>query len=224
MSEKKATTKIELEAVQGTQLTVIFDGLPGNTPKTYGNYVVAWRNQDSIPYNDPNDDDFQAIELNTSQGSEVLSQIVIAPGVTYVVGYAVGPKLASPKQLWGNVCTTGFIAGGGAPITYIEPDLYDLKVRADSISMQYLLPDGATPQSNGAWIGVWESGQASYSTKPKWKAQIGSDSNRGGAFINGMQIVIGQVYTVALFTSGFGAGPDGTDVQTAMACTTSVAT
>jgi hypothetical protein len=224
MSENKTTTKIEIRGVQGTQLTVKLTGLPGNTPKTYGNYLVLWRNQNSIPYNDPNDNEFQAIEINTSQGTEVFSDVTIAPNVTYVVGYAVGPKLVEPKQIWGNICTTGFYVNDVDPVIYTEPSLYDLSVDADSISMKYLLPDGANPNANGAWIGVWESGQASYNTAPKWKARIGSTSNRGGAFINGMKIVIGQVYTVALFTSGFGAGPDGTDVQTAMSCTTTVAT
>ncbi|WP_271782926.1 hypothetical protein [Aquimarina algiphila] len=216
------TTQIEINAIVGNQLSVQYTGLPGNRPDTYGNYLVVWRNQNSIPYNDPNPDGFVEITGDTSQGSQVFENITVQPGVTYVVGYAVGPKL-SPGQEWGNVCTTCFITTD-QKTSYITPELTDLVAATDSVTMNYKLPSGASPKENGAWVGIWQTGNASYDQAPIAANSIQNPSSQGGAAINGVQILIGQIYTVALFTSGWKAGPGGTNVQTAMSCAATITT
>ncbi|OEJ99124.1 hypothetical protein A8C32_08085 [Flavivirga aquatica] len=216
------TTEIKVSAIVGNQLQVQYTGLPGNRPNTYGNYLVVWRNQNSIPYNDPNPDGYVEITGDSSQGSQVFEEVKIQVGVTYVVGYAVGPKLSSGQD-WGNVCTTCFI-DTSQQSSYIEPEITDLVASTDSVTMNYKLPNGASPQENGAWVGIWQTGNASYDTPPIAVNSINNPSSIGGAAINGVTILIGQIYTVALFTSGWKAGPGGTNVQTAMACTATITT
>jgi hypothetical protein len=211
------TTQLKISAVVGNQLSVQYTGLPNNLPNSYGNYLVVWRNQDTIPWNNPTPDGFVSILGNNSQGSQVFENITVQVGVSYVVGYAVGPKSES-GQTWRNVCSSGFVPVTGAS-TYLESSVSNVQPLTDSVSMDFQLPAGATPKTNGAWVGIWQSSQASYSTAPIASNMIGLDSSQGGAAINGVAILRGQVYTVALFTSGWQAGAGGSNVQTAMACT-----
>ncbi len=225
MSSVTQTTSIQISAVAGNQLAVMYTGLPNNLPNTYGNYLVVWRNQNTIPWNDQNPDGYVAVGVNHSQGSQVFDNITVQVGVSYIVGYAVGPKGSTAGTTWMNICTTGFVpADASAPMEYTTPVLNNVKALADSVTMDFQLPDGATPKTNGAWVGIWQSGQASYTTPPKAANAIGLDSSQGAAAINNVAILRGQSYTVALFTSGWKAGAGGTNVQTAMACTASFTT
>lgn len=215
------TTNIVVSAIEGNQLTVKYTGMPSNLANTYGNYLVCWRNQNTIPWNDSSPAGYEVVKINDSQGSQVFEKVTVAAGVSYVVGYAVGPK-GSDSNPWKNVCTTGFIPVAGDPGQYITPLLSVNGYEADSVSVNFTLPDGCTPNTNGAWIGIWQSGQASYSTPPKASNSINLDSSQGGAGINSLNLILrGQSYTVALFTSGWKAGAGGANVQTAMACSVS---
>lgn len=217
-TQTQQTTSISIDAVVGNQLQVSFTGMPNNLPNTYGNFLVVWRNQNTIPWNDPNPDGVTAITVNHSQGTQVFENITVQVGVSYVVGYAVGPK-ASTDQIWRNVCSTGFVPDSGDS-TYQSPAISLLSVGADSVSLNFTLPDGDTPKTNGAWVGIWQTGQASYATPPKASNSVNIDSSSGGCAINNVAILRGQTYTVALFTSGWKAGAGGANVQTAMACST----
>jgi hypothetical protein len=217
------TTMFTISAIVGNQLSVEFTGLASNRPSTYGNFLVVWTNQDAIPYNNVNPNGFVEISGDNSQGSQVFEGLTVDINTSYVVGYAVGPKINSGGQLWGNVCSTGFVPASGAS-TYQVPTITSLAAQANSVTMNFLLPDGATPHTNGAWVGIWQSGQASYNTPPLASNSINVDFSSGGAAINGLNMLRGQIYTVALFTSGYKAGSGGTNIQTAMACTATLTT
>ncbi|MEZ5016157.1 MAG: hypothetical protein R2800_03840 [Flavipsychrobacter sp.] len=226
MSTPLQTTAItNIPVVVGNLLSASYEGLPNNLPNSYGNYLVVWRNQNTIPWNDATPDGYAPIEGNSSQGSQVVDQIEINVGVSYIVGYAVGPKGSGANMTWENVCATAFIpASATDPVTYKSSALNNFQVLSDSVTMNFQLPDGATPKTNGAWVGIWQTGQASYTTAPVASNAITIDSSQGGAAINGVSILRGQVYTVALFTSGWKAGAGGVNVQTAMACTATITT
>lgn len=223
MSTSSQTTSIQISAIAGNQLSVQYTGLPNNLPNTYGNYLVVWRNQDTIPWNDADPDGFVAVEVNHSQGSQVFENITVAVGVSYVVGYAVGPKGSASNLTWENVCATGFVPVSG-PSTYTSPSLTNVQPLSDSVSMNFQLPDGATPNTNGAWVGIWQTGQASYTTEPIASNAVSLDSSQGSTAINGVTILRGQTYTVALFTSGWQKGPSQGNIQTAIACTATFTT
>lgn len=224
VSAKTLTTSIKISAVTGNQLAVEYKCLPGNLPNSYSNYLVAWKAYDSIPWNDTSADAYAVISGNKSQGSQELD-LIVEVGQEYVVGFAVGPKGDKDSLLWKNVCSTGSVPSDDSQeTTYVNPELSDFQVLSNSVSMKFRLPEGATPKSNGAWIGIWQTGSASYTTPPMGAAAISLDSSRGGASINGLKIARDQTYTVALFTSGWKAGTGGTNVQTAMACTATINT
>lgn len=215
------TTSITVTAVEGNQLQVSYVGMPSNLANTYGNFLVCWRNQNTIPWNDPTSSGYEVVKVNNSQGSQVFENITVAAGVSYVVGYAVGPK-GSDLTIWKNVCTTGFVPAAGDPGQYLTPELAVTAYASDSVALNFQLPDGCSPKTNGAWVGIWQSGQPSYTTPPKAANAINLDSSQGGAGINATNLILrGQSYTVALFTSGWKAGAGGANVQTAMACSVS---
>lgn len=213
------TTSIRIGEIIGNQFTIDFDGLPSNNPDKYSNYLVVWRNSNTVPWTDASDAYAQVLATK-SQGSQVI-EVPLQVDASYIVGYAVGAKGDKDPTIWKNVCATGFIPKIGDPGEYFSPSLSDFVLRSDSISLKYELPDLATPKTNGAWIGIWEAGVPSYTQAPKASNAISMDTARGGALINGVKILRGQTYTVALFTSGWKAGTAGANVQTAMACSAS---
>jgi hypothetical protein len=217
------TTSIQIFAVVGNQLQVQFTGMPSNQPNNYGNYLAVWKNQNTIPWNSAAADGYVAVQGNSSQSGQVFENIKVEVGVSYVVGYAVGPKLTGAMQVWGNICTSGFVPASGDS-TYLSPSLSNVLALSNSVSMNFQLPFGATPKTNGAWVGIWQTGQPSYTVQPMGSNIIGLDSSQGGAAINGISILRSQIYTVALFASGYKAGAGGVHVLTAMTCSSTFTT
>ncbi len=216
------TTQILKSIVTGNQVLVQFADLPNNLPNSYGNYVAIWRNQNTIPWNNTSPDGYAAITGNSSQGAQTVD-VSIAPGVSYVVGYGVGPKVGTGNQMWANICASMYVPATGAS-TYLSPALTDFQIFPDTVMINFQLPSGATPVTNGAWIGIWQTSDASYTTPPIAANSINLNSSQGSAAINGVNVQRGQTYTVALFTSGWKAGAGNTNVQTAMACTITATT
>src|ERR1700748_3210015 len=133
------TTAITCKGISGNQINVHFTGLPGNLPNNYGNYLVCWRSQNAIPYNDNAPEGFVAIAINKSEGSQELP-VLFQVGVGYIIGYAVGPKSAAPNdQLWKNVGSTAYIPPAGDNI-YTSPSLSNFDFDTDSIAMNFQLP------------------------------------------------------------------------------------
>jgi len=216
-SATTSATSISIGAVVGDFVVVAYKGIPGNQPNTYGNYLAIWQGSD-IPWNTA-PLATQTIVSNTPDGS-VTFPVAIGTN-SYIVGYAVSPQLTAPKQLDGNVCASAVIppSGGQTPPPF-TPSLMVTYVSSDAVAVQFSLPAGCLPQTNGAWIGLWESGQPSYITTPKppdgGRNNIQIDAPSGGAFINGLTLKRGKTYTVGLFMSGWSttAAP----AQKALAC------
>ena len=227
-NDSTSTTDFTLSAPSGNQLSVNYVGMPGNRPSTYGNYIVIFKNQSTIPYNDPNPETFELVTGDSSQGTQVVP-LTLAINTSYIVGYAVGSKLSSgSQQEWGNIVSTGFIPASSpsdpSTYTYFQPALTQVTPQANSVTMNYSLPTGCTPKSNGAWVAIWQSGSPSYTLPPMGAAQIALDSASGSAAINGVDIVIGQTYTVGLFMSGWQAAQGGANIQTSLACSSTFST
>jgi len=217
------TTSINTKGSSGNVVNVHYKCLPDNQPENYGNFLVCWRSQNAIPWTNDEPDGYAGVVDNKSSGSQQL-EVDFAVNQSYIVGYGVGPKgAAGSGQLWKNVCATAYIGADGTTI-FQSPELTDFDFDSDSVGMNFKLPDGCMPKTNGAWVGIWQTGIPSYTTPPIAAGRINIDSSQGGAFINGVKILRRQTYTVALFTSGWKAGKNETNVQTAMACSATIQT
>ncbi len=214
------TTQFHAPSVTGNAILVAYNTLPGNRPNSYGNYVAIWQNHNSIPWNTP-PLKVQKIVDNTPSGSMTFGGLDITQN-SYILGYSVGPELSSPHQPQGNICSTVFVpeSGGSTPTSEnSQPSLTYIPGGSTSVSVNFNnLPSGILPQTNGAWIGIWQGSQASYNNPPMASNSVQVDSSEGTAFINGVNIRRGWTYTIALFMSGW-IGEGKNNDQHPMACT-----
>ncbi|RBL89315.1 hypothetical protein [Chitinophaga flava] len=233
LEQKKAQLakdSIRVQAVSGKGITlgigqvgqnfvsIYFDTLPGNKPSTYGNTVSIWQNADeTIPWDSPAYKT-KKIDKDTPNGDAIFEGLNLDL-YSYVLGYSVGPELGSGQQKYGNVCATAFVpAIGGDPIAPFSSSVKVGYIGGNSLTADFILPPGVFPKTNGAWIGVWESSQASYTRQPDYSNNIQVDKARGSAYINGITIGRGATYTIGLFMSGW-AGGGRPNTLTTMACT-----
>lgn len=197
------TTRVRTTHVGADLIGISYDGMPGNQPNDYQNYIALWPNDASIPWNaDP--EQVQLIDSNRPSDDTVFHNLDVTNN-SYIIGYAVGPKLSPRKQLQGNICsfvTVPSIGSAVAPETF-EPSLTMTHVGTNSVAARFNLPTGIQPQTNGAWVGIWRAARASYSNAPEASAAVIVDAGQGDCFINGVTIRRGQTYTMAFFTSGW---------------------
>jgi hypothetical protein len=207
-------TTVRVASVTSDSIDILYSCLPGNQPNTYGNFAAIWQNSNSIPYGTPPLHAFPVIG-NTKDGSFNFSGLDLTNN-SYIVGFSVGQVLSTPStQAYGNICSTAFIPSKNGTPDIFDPSLSIQYIGTNSVSLEFNLPENILPKSNSAWIGIWRSGQPSYTTPPLATAAISVEAPNGSCAINGFDIARGKTYTVALFTSGFVKG--GISKQTAMA-------
>lgn len=198
------TTSINITQAGQNFVSVSYNTLPGNNPSANGNYLAVWQtNDNSIPWNTP------AIKIKkltgvNSAGDTIIDGINLTAN-SYLVAYGVGPELSgSGQQKYGNACATAFISAlGQPPRDPFSPTIKLNNLGTNSLIVDFRLPVNITPQSNGAWIGLWEADSISYNTQPDYANSITIDKGTGQAFMT--DIVIGRdtTYTLGLFLSGW---------------------
>ncbi|SFD59869.1 hypothetical protein SAMN05518672_102554 [Chitinophaga sp. CF118] len=215
------TTTINISNVSAEAIDVDYDTMPGNQPNTYGNFLAIWQNYDTIPWNTEPLKTFP-VPTNTPSGSASFTGLNVNNN-SYIIGYAVGSILNGSVQKYGNICATAFIpaaSSNGDQGTIFTPSISNFNIGSTSVSFQFELPDGITPQTNGAWAAIWKGGNPSYfSTTPLSAIPISPDSSSGRAAFNNVTIGRGITYTVAIFMSGYNAA--GGSTQRAVACSAS---
>lgn len=226
MEEAGAQTQtiVTLKQVTESIIVVKYDLLPDTNPGDNGNYVALWQNKDQIQWN-TKPINSQAV-TGDSQSGTVTFQVDLAQN-NYILGYAVGPELASPSQKYGNICATIFIPKI-PPASALRADAV-LKAEAtgdfqthlllgvvsgDSVTVKYAVPPNCEPKTNKAWIGVFR-GSASYTKTPEKALLVNSTEDSGWVSIN-HKFVANKRYTLAYFMSGYS---DTAPVQTRMAAT-----
>jgi len=219
MSSSSRTAKASrLSSTETSQTTIVLTGtnlsidlsyttLVGNNPSANGNVIAWWPSTTlAIPYSQAPAGTFP-IPGTSNQGSVAIPALISTN--SYVVGYSVGPSLTEPNgQTWANICTLGLIpdASSTAPFSYSTPDVPSLlaTIQSESLSVGYSLPTGNTPQSNDAWIGVYEGTPDIYDGPPQFFQPITSNLDTGGAVVfNNIPLDRGLTYTVVLFMSGY---------------------
>lgn len=209
------TTNVSIDYITADTIGVSYNTLPGNMPNTYGNFVAIWQNSNSIPWNsEPLKT--QPIPDNTQKGSFNFTGLDIAKN-QYIVGYSVGAKLTT-GQTYGNVCSTAY-APSSDPTQQVKEvsSLGLVFVGPSSLAFSFKLPNGCTPESNGAWCGMWRSSNGSYNNAPDEAIPVNINTESGTLSFNSVTIGLGQTYTIAFFMSGWNGGSS--PVQTTMACT-----
>lgn len=183
--------------VTGTSISLEFNTLPGNQPNAYGNMVAIWQNQNQIPWNQT-PLNTQAIPNNSQAGSVVFNGLNLTIN-SYIVGYAVGPKVA-------NICSTVFVPASSSSSTGdsgFQTNISISSLGSTSLAVNYTTPTGYTPKTNKNWLGIWLSNAASYTTQPEWATPVSDDSSQGVAVFNSIGLRRGTTYTVAYFMGGY---------------------
>ncbi len=204
-------TTVHLKEVTPQVITVEYDLLPDTNPGENGNWVGLWQNKDQIQWNQDADPSQKVI--GGSQRGTVRFNVDLAQN-NYMLGYAVGPVLASPSQKNGNVCATIFIPkipslaglkdghvvkaepGGDFSTTLILGN-----VSGDGLTVKYEAPPNCQPKTNKAWIGVFR-GSAGYNITPEKVVEMTSNEESGWLGIN-HKFVANKKYTLAYFMSGY---------------------
>jgi len=214
-----AQSTLVLTLLSDTLLQVDYNTLSGNMPQTYGNYLAIWQdNQGVIPYNQAAQNT-STVGGNTQAGSTTFPVSSLSTN-GYVVCYAVGKQLTTPMQTYGNACSTAFLPAGSSTVTYTPGTVSYNSNGTNNLNLNYALPVGDSPSTNGAWVGLWNGTLPSYTTAPTaGAAAITSTSSSGIAFINGITLGRGATYTAALFTSGWNSSTPSSSVLTSMAAT-----
>lgn len=219
-------TVLKVLQVTPQLVTLQYELLPDTNPGANGNFVAMWQNTNNIPYNLPPEAS-QKIEGSTQRGQ--FSFKVELTRNNYIIGYSVGPELASPSQKYGNICSTVYIpiaqtqhsrkegeSLSADPYATFFSNLTLGIVTSDGVTFKYEVPTNNRPATNKAWVGLFR-GSANYSNPPEKGVPITSDEDSGWLAIN-RKIVFDREYTLALFMSGWS---DTTPVQTRMAATIS---
>ena len=217
-------TGITLKQVTESIIVVKYDLLPDTNPGDNGNYVALWQNKGQIQWN-TKPENSQAVK-GSSQSGTVTFQVDLAQN-NYILGYAVGPELASPSQKYGNICATIFIpkippaevlkANGvlkAEAAGDFKTSLTLGVVSGDSVTVKYAVPTNCEPKTNNAWIGVFRGG-VSYTKAPEKAVLVNSTEDSGWLAIS-HKFVANKRYTLAYFMSGYS---DTAPVQTRMAAT-----
>ncbi|NEO71053.1 hypothetical protein [Moorena sp. SIO3H5] len=220
LAANAGTTEFKVLDIQATQITVSYNTLLGNQPNTYGNYIALWQNDGSIPWDSPTLKT-QKIDTNTPNGTMTFSGLELTIQ-DYIVGYAVSPELSGgSRQKQGNICSSANILksdGGSSQREIFTPSICTSYIGPNSIAINYNLPTGILPKTNGAWIGLWESALPSYNNPPIAANNLREDAASGAGFINNLKLLRGRTYTVALFMSGWDCDCNSKHDQKSMAC------
>jgi len=197
ISEKFVTQCWITSESVGENLAYEYQAMPGCSPKAMQHTLFVYENPEpSIPRTKqpravtkvPSDD---------TQGSGFFEDVKIGGG-DYVLGYATGPD---PKQ----IVSLSFIPKRGGRITEINPDLNNLQVGISHISVEYRMPPGSLPQSDGDYIAIKEGRNFVdlYWGEFMWANWVTSNDSEGVAYINGTSIVRGKSYLLGYYKSDY---------------------
>jgi hypothetical protein len=174
-----------------SSVSVSYEGLPANTPKTNNNFVAIWA-ASMIPWTKAPMKQ-QPVDLDNEDGALTLTGISIG-ATTYVVGYGVGPDVTS-------ICASAVFSlaalAAGPPSSV---SIGVASITTESLAVRYRTLAGYLPQKYGNWIGLWPGYASPYNpSEPLAKALIGSSASEGTALFNNLSISADSDYTLIYF-------------------------
>jgi hypothetical protein len=202
-------TSITVPYVGPNAVSVDYTTLPGNTPKSYSNFLAIWEST-IVPWKVP-PMATQKIIGDTQQGSVSFSNLSIQ-SKAYIIGYAVGPEIT-------DICATATVFAGGQTGSNSEfsTSIGIAHVDDDTIVVQYYCCLGYQPQPAKNWIGLWQGPASPFSSGPPiYQQPVTSSSATGTVVMNGVTLTFATQYTLVYFM-----GPDLTDAAAILTFTTS---
>jgi hypothetical protein len=218
------TVVVNTTSVTATQISLKFDTPNGNQPNDFGNEVWIWQSGNQVPWT--SEGKAQSVKVNTPSGDLSFTGLNVTT-LSYIIGYAVGPK-GDKDWPYPNVVASVYVPalGSGDVATddatqqgdVFSPSVDKVTFGATSLVVKYDMLSGYNPSKSGAYVGVWEGTAASYSQKPKWYEPVSSKNSSGTVSFNNIQILRGTSYTMGLFATGYDSDPSKLK-QTALAAT-----
>lgn len=172
-----------------------------NKPKTYANYIYVWKTTSpDIPWGTtPVGKD--AVATDTPVSTQQLD-FPFEVGQDYIIGYAVG---ADPNA----VCATVYVPADSIkdPTKYVSNNisLQFVYVGNNIVQIRFTGLGNYSPVANKNWVGIWQMDHVPYKGDPLAKVSIASSSSSGIAVLQGVQIVVGSVYSVGYFMTDAGS-------------------
>lgn len=199
--------------VTSTSVVVDYKTMNGNQPGTYSNGVAIYQGGPELPWGEKP----QKTQANlgaTQDGTFPFTDLKIQDKA-YVVVYAVGNDAGTTDFPLANVVATASFTGTSGPHDLFVPYVKPTYVGTDSVVVEYSLPPGQTPQTNGHYLAMWESSTYSYTRTPDMGTQkITSDQSTRTQPWN-VSMLTGTTYTIA-----YVAGKKQTDIACAVTFTT----
>jgi len=218
------TTTIKVLTTGAELIVVDYKLLPSTNPGDNGNWIGLWQNEAEIQWN-VDAKPSQEVTGDNQKGT-VRFKVDLAQN-NYMLGYAVGPVLASPSQKNGNICATIYIpklnslkALKDGAVVKAEPDVTFLTSltlghqSGDGVTVKYAVPRGNDPGANKSWIGIFR-GSAGYNIPPERAVPVKSSEDAAWLGID-HKFVLGKKYTLAWYMSGYA---DKSPVQKRLAAT-----
>ena len=179
-----------ITGASGTTVDVAYAGLPGNQPKSYGNFVALWPNS-VVPWTVAPASRL-GVPVDTEVGSVVMVGVSIAR-VPNVVAYAVGPQVD-------DACASALLAADGSAGPVDAVSLRLVSLGPTSLTLRYHTLAGYLPATAGNWIGLWRGRASPYNAPPPLaRVKVAQDVTDDDVAINGVTLAAGNVYTVVYF-------------------------
>jgi hypothetical protein len=184
------TCSVEINDFTAETVTVTYNGLPGNQPAIYKNYVAIWEATvvpwGVLPIQKTN------ITQNLQSGTITLTGLTITKN-SYIVGYSVGSSDT-------DICASAVLHAGGLRAAPMNVQMGIAYVGTNSVSVNYQTLAGYLPMKYKNWIGLWKGYAYPYNaSEPLGKIAITSDSSEGTTAINNVSMGIDSTYTLIYF-------------------------
>ena len=184
------TCSLTVEEFTADAIALRYEGLGGNQPHRYQNFVAVWEST-AIPWNAP-PLSRQRIPQNDQMGTVVIGADV--SNNAYIAGYAVGDRIT-------DICAVAYISPTTELLTV--PDRVRVSVAQvgeNSLLVNYTTLPGYLPKTYRNWIGLWEGFASPYNAiTPIGKTEVYSDASQGTVEICNIQLSVGRVYTLIYF-------------------------
>lgn len=182
--------RVSVENYTADTVTVRYQGLPGNQPHTYQNFVAIWE-ATVIPWPVP---PWRQVPVghNGQNGTITINDLTITRS-SYIIGYGVGKEIPT-------ICTSARLDAGGLHAAPTSVQIGINHVGTHSVSVNYQALSGYLPRSYNNWIGLWKGYISPYNAPvPVGSVSISSDASEGNVGINDVVMGINTAYTLVYF-------------------------
>jgi hypothetical protein len=205
-SPQLSQVAISIPAFSAQTITVAYQTLPANTPRTNANFVAVWEST-MIPWTVAPLGTAK-IPGDTQMGSVVIGNLSVQQK-PYIVGYAVGPNIT-------DICASSVIYVGGQNGPTMSCSIGISSITDDTIVVYYQCCNGYQPAKGKNWIGLWQGTVSPYyAPSPLASVTVTETADEGYVPMNNLGLTIQTPYTLIYFL-----GPNMTEAAAILNFTT----